>query len=411
MSRSLMRRSARAGAAPASSSSANVVAKRGHRRAFGTFIRRTRHYSAAAADGPASAGGQVIEEGPGFPGGAPSVGGYGGYWGPFRGPPCLQSRQARGVGEALRRLGRRRDGGHAERGAAVETEGALDGHHQLEVQRVARVTRYDVARDAPAEQREVAKEVEHLVAHELVAVTEAVEGAVLADDDRVVERAAERAPALAQEAEILEESVGARGRVLGDERLLGRRPGQDLRADRRVLVVERVGDAERVGRHDLDPAAAGAGADRMRDADGSLARALRRAADGLHELHERLGAAVGRRQLGAVDTDVEVVDAEAGRRRHQVLDRLDPRAVLAERGGVVGIDDALGRGGDGIAVLTDAEDDAGIGGTWGQRHANSLAAVQPNTFQADRLTDGVLSHDRAEKEQPGCHTRDWGRSP
>src|SRR5438445_3368429 len=216
--------------------------------------------------------------------------------GPFRGPPCLERRQPRGVGEALRRLGRRRGGSHAQRGAAVETEGALDGYHQLEIQRVARVARDDVARDAPAEQREVAEEVEYLVAHELVAVTEAVQGAVLADDDRVVERAAERAPALAQEAEILEEAVGARRRVLGDERLLGRRPGQDLRADGRVLVVERVGDAERVGRHDLDPAAAGAGADRMRDADGSLARALRRAAGGLPEAHERPWAAAGRRQ-------------------------------------------------------------------------------------------------------------------
>src|SRR6267143_5374599 len=217
------------------------------------------------------------------------------------GPPMSEGSQPGGVGEALRRLGRRRGGGQAERGAAVETEGALDGHHQLEVQRVARVTRDDMARDAPAEQREVAEEVEYLVAHELVAVTEAVQGAVLADDDRVVERAAERAPALAKEAEILEESVGARGRVLDDERLLGRRPGQDLRADRRVLVVERVGNAERVVRHDLDPASAAPGAGRMRDADGSLARALRRAADGLYELHERLGAAVGRRQLGAVD--------------------------------------------------------------------------------------------------------------
>ena len=77
----------------------------------------------------------------------------------------------------------------------------------------------------------------------------------------------------------------------------------------------------------------------------------------------------------------------------------------------MGIDDALGRGGDRIAVLTYAEDDAGIGGTGGQRHANSLAGVQSNTFQADRLTDGVLSHDRAENEQPGCHTQDWIRSP
>ena len=290
-------------------------------------------------------------------------------------------------------------------GAAIEAERALDGHDQLEVQGVARVARDDVAGDGTAEQRQVADEVEHLVADELVAIAQPVERRGLADDDRVVERAAERAPTLSQEAQIFQEAVRARRRVLGDERLLRRRPGQHLRADDRMLVVERVGDAERLGGDDLDPAAIATGADRMRDADRAKPRALLHATRREHHLHERLGAAVGRGQLGAIHADLEVVDPEAGRRRHEVLDGLDARPVLADRRRVVGIDDALGHRGDRVATLADAEDDAGVRGRGGEHHTNRLARMQPNTFQADRLPDGVLSHDRVGEEQRECHSR------
>src|SRR5215469_16783896 len=67
--------------------------------------------------------------------------------------------------------------------------------------------------------------------------------------------------------------------------------------------------------------------------------------------------------------------------------------VATNRRRVMRVDDALGRGGNGIAVLTDAEDDARVRGAGRQRDANRLSRVQPNTFQADRLADGVLSHD------------------
>jgi len=62
--------------------------------------------------------------------------------------------------------------------------------------------------------------------------------------------------------------------------------------------------------------------------------------------------------ISAVHTNVEVVDAEAGRRRHEVLDGLDANAVPTDRRRVVRIDDALGRRRDRLAVLADAEDDA-----------------------------------------------------
>src|SRR5262245_15337751 len=159
-------------------------------------------------------------------------------------------------------------------------------------------------------------------------------------------------------------------------------------------VVERVGNSERVRGYELDPATAVARADRMRDSNRPLTSALRRAPGCQHELHERFGAPVRRRQFRAVHTDLEVVDAEASRRRHEVLDGLDPNAVATDRRRVMGVDDALGRGGNWLGVLTDAEDDAGVGRPGRKYYPDHPSRVEPNTFQADRLADGVLSHDR-----------------
>src|SRR5262245_49063472 len=202
MSRSLMRRSAPAGAAPISNS-ASAAANPGHRRAFQAFIRLTRHYTAPQRVLRA----RVTEGRPGFPG-----------------PPCSGGREAAGGNEGF--CGLRDDRDDSGGSAPVEAERALNGHDQLEVQRMARVACDDVSRDPPAEQREIADEVERFVAHELVTIAETVQSRALADHDRVVERPTERAAALAQEAEIFEEPVRACRGVLGDERLFRRRPRQ-----------------------------------------------------------------------------------------------------------------------------------------------------------------------------------------
>ena len=66
------------------------------------------------------------------------------------------------------------------------------------MQGVPGAVRHDVTDDGMADQGEVADEVENLVAHELVIEAQRVEDAGVADDDRVLERAAERQPLLAQ---------------------------------------------------------------------------------------------------------------------------------------------------------------------------------------------------------------------
>src|SRR5207237_1311821 len=133
------------------------------------------------------------------------------------------------------------------------------------------------------------------------------------------------------------------------------------RSSPRMLVVEGVADAERVRGEDLDPSRAAADVDRMRDDDASTRRRLGRPARGRQQRHERLGAAVAGGDLRAVDGDLEVVDAETGGGREQVLDRLNPRAVATDGGRVVRVDDALGRGGDRVDVAGNSENDTGVG--------------------------------------------------
>ena len=228
--------------------------------------------------------------------------------------------------------------------------------------------------------------------HELVAEAKAVQRRAVAEHDRVVERAAAGQAVLPHDAQVLEKAVRARRRELLDERPLGRRPREHLGPDRRVLVVERVADPQRVRWCDLDPAPAAAHSERTRDRQGLPQLGLLRAAGGREQRHERLRAPVQRRDLGAVHLDVQVVDAEPGRGGHEVLDRLDAGAVHPQRRRVVRVDDAVDRRGDPLAGRLDPEHDARIRGTRCERDAGDLTRMEPDTLDADRPANGVLAH-------------------
>jgi hypothetical protein len=80
--------------------------------------------------------------------------------------------------------------------------------------------RDDVADERVADERQVADHVEDLVADELVLEPQGVvQHAGVAEDDRVVERAAERQAALPQHLDFLQEAERARRRDLLDEAL------------------------------------------------------------------------------------------------------------------------------------------------------------------------------------------------
>src|SRR2546425_5300493 len=155
---------------------------------------------------------------------------------------------------------------------------------------------------------------------------------------------------LAHQAEILQEAVRAGGGELLDEHALARRAGERLGADRGMVVVERVADAERLGGDDLDPAPTAAHPDRVGDLDGPAWRRLLGAPRRRQQSDERLGATVPGGDFRAVDLDVEVVDAEPGRRGHEVLHRLNPRPLAPDGRRVMGVGHRLRAGGNRLLV-------------------------------------------------------------
>src|SRR5262249_11839367 len=90
------------------------------------------------------------------------------------------------------------------------------------MQRVPRSVCDQMPDDRISREREIADRVQDLVADELVLEAErVVQNPRLAEDDRVLERSAEREAVLPHHLDILEERERARRRDLLDERVLG----------------------------------------------------------------------------------------------------------------------------------------------------------------------------------------------
>ena len=107
------------------------------------------------------------------------------------------------------------------------------------------------------------------------------------------------------------------------------------------------------------------------------------------------GAAVHDRDLGAGDVDVQVVDAEAGERRHQVLDGGDRRAVALQRRRQPRVADVprVGRDGDRRLEIDAMEDDAGVRRRRAQRELDARAGMQTDARRLDRgLERPLLQH-------------------
>ena len=161
-----------------------------------------------------------------------------------------------------------------------------------------------------------------------------------------------------------------------------------------MVVVERVADAEtrRTAR------SGASGSRRRRGSGASMARAAaaRRAAAPrrVQQLDERLGAAVHRRDLGAVDSTSRLSmprPAAAAIRCSMVRTRAPkPPTVVAE------CVSTTFSGAAGISVPSGgAEEDAGVGRGGGERHLDRLSGMKADALESDRPPDGLLAHPHA----------------
>ena len=191
----------------------------------------------------------------------------------------------------------------------------------------------DAAAHRQPEQREVAAQVEHLVPDELVGPAKPfrVHHLLVVEHDRVVERAAAREAGVPERVHFAQEAERARGRDVALEALRRQRAEVDLlAADRGVVEIHRIADAEVARRLDADRAVAVHDFDLAADAQHLALFALREDPGRADQVDERRGAAVHHGQLGAVDLDPDVVDAQAVERAEQVLDRAHGGVTAAE---------------------------------------------------------------------------------
>src|ERR1051325_2354312 len=135
------------------------------------------------------------------------------------------------------------------------------------------------------------------------------------------------------------------------------------------------------------PLIAPAHLDAARDAQEALGRGLLDDAGLLDEQHEWRCAAVHDWKLRSVEVDVEVVDAQAAERRHQVLDGVDLGAIAHETRGKARLADKVRarRNVDGCSEIDAPKDHAGIRGRRPQGDPDLLSGMQADACSRDEL--------------------------
>src|SRR5262249_38195479 len=169
----------------------------------------------------------------------------------------------------------------------------------------------------PARQRQIADRVQHFVANELVGKTRTlgVEDPVVAHDQRVLERGAERIARVPQRRHIAHEAEGAGARDVATERFRRRVDRQRLTPDQRVLELDLRLDVEaaRVGPY-LSERVSPYNPHGLEDPDVAAGLIKRLKTDRVDRRDKRGRAAVHDRRFGTIDFNDGVVDAQAPKR-------------------------------------------------------------------------------------------------
>ena len=238
------------------------------------------------------------------------------------------------------------------------------------------------------------------MAHELVFIAQAigVEDAVFIHDDGVFQRTATRQAHAAQAFHVLHEAKGARARHVVHIRHVAEVDGGALHRaiDGRMIEFDEEVELEAVVRRQARPflrvTLAVTHFHGLDDLDEFLRRLLLFHASLLQQVDEGRGGTIHDGNFFRIHVDVHIIDAQAGRSRHQMLHGRNPGAILDQHGSHARIAHGHGAGGkldDGIEVDA-AKHDARIdrGGTQGQLDLG--ARVQTDTDGADLLFDSAL---------------------
>ncbi len=283
------------------------------------------------------------------------------------------------------------EGGHFEGVLACQ-----QGASKCVVEAMTRLERGVLPDERMAQQVEIADGVQHLVLHELVVVAQAlgVEHAVLVQHNRILQAAAQRQTRGAHGLDILHEPERSGARDFLHVRVLGEIDDDVpvLRPEHRMREVDREIELEAVERIEACPLVAVAHLDGCKDAQIALRRVLLDDAGRLQQEDERPGTAIHDRDLGSGNVDVEVVDAKARERGHQVLDGGNAGTVMLQRRRQPRVADMQGVGGNGNGgrKVDPMKDDPGVCHARPQRNLDARAGMQADAGRLDRRFEGAL---------------------
>ena len=164
----------------------------------------------------------------------------------------------------------------------------------------------------------------------------------------------------------MQESEGARRRNLFQKTAIGQPHAESLLADEWMRKVDRIRNRIGVRWIHGNEFIALAQLDLAHDAEISARFALLPDAGLLNHLDKGTGASIQNGQLQIVQFDDGVVDADAGKRREQVLGGGDEHALLHQAGGVTDAGYVASAGFDSEAVEVGAVEDDSRSGRGGQ---------------------------------------------
>ena len=225
-----------------------------------------------------------------------------------------------------------------------------------------------------------------------------VEHAVFVQHHGVIEPATQGEAAFAQVLDLVHEAEGACAGDLLEIGGLGEIHFDRLRRalDHRVAEFDRERKLVALEGLEARPLVAVLHFHASHDPQESLRRGLLDDPGLLDQQNERRGAAVHDRQLGGVEVDIDVVDAEPAERGHQMLDGVDLHAVAHQARRQAGFADRFGARGniDRRGQVDAPEHDAGFGRRRAQGEADFLSGVQADARSGDQRFQCALPQHR-----------------
>ena len=161
---------------------------------------------------------------------------------------------------------------------------------------------------------------------------------------------------------------------------------------RGMIEIDDERNLESFKRLELGPFIALVQGDGFLDAHKPLWRGLLRDTGGLYQEHERTRAAVHNRDFGRRQFDIGVIDTQAGKRRHQMLDGGNLDTTRFECRGKAGIGNVIGAGAyfNRILEIDATKDDPGIDRGRPQGEVDFFACVESYAGGADNVFERSL---------------------